>query len=111
MSVNHDSVSPTVATALAPSLETKKTSHTANTLSISISSTIGMARTRIARDTDPCVKSRCDPRRPSRIESHSPPSAPAASGGSAIVEGREEGGGNDSAADSDIDVLTWNLET
>jgi len=36
------------------------------------------------------------------MESHNPPSAPAASGGSAIVDG----GCNDSAADSDIDVLT-----
>src|SRR3954465_1327775 len=97
MSVSHDSVSPTAATALAPSFETKNTSHTANTLSITISSTIGTASTRTARETEPCVKSRCDPRNPSRTESHNPPSAPAASGGSAMVEG----GGSDSAADSD----------
>jgi hypothetical protein len=55
MSVSHDSVSPTVATALAPSFETKNTSHTANTLSMIISSTIGMASRRMERDTEPAV--------------------------------------------------------
>src|SRR5262249_18225340 len=77
MSVSHDSVRPTVATALAPSLETKNTSHTANTLSMIISNTIGMARSRMARETEPSVKSRCDPRSASRMESQMPASLPA----------------------------------
>ena len=57
-----DSVSPTVAIAPAPSRPTKNTSVTANTLSSAISNTIGTASSRIARRTDPCVKSCCDPR-------------------------------------------------
>ena len=44
-----DSVSPTVATASAPSRPTKKMSATANTDSISISSTIGTASRITAR--------------------------------------------------------------
>jgi hypothetical protein len=54
-SVSHDSVSPTVATAAAPSRETKNTSVTANTLSMIISRTMGTASTRIARPTGPRV--------------------------------------------------------
>ena len=52
-----DSVSPTAATASAPRRATKKMSVTAKTLSIAISSTIGTASSRIARCSDPCVKS------------------------------------------------------
>src|SRR5512143_1776594 len=104
MSVSQDSVSPTVATALAPSLETKNTSQTANTLSITISSTMGMARMRMARDTAPSVKSRWEPRRASRTDSQNPPSACASAWPS--VGG---GAGRTSAVDSDIDVLTCNL--
>ena len=49
MVVRSDSVSPTVAIASAPSRDTKNTSHTANTLSMMVSSTIGTASTKIAR--------------------------------------------------------------
>jgi len=49
------SVSPTVATAAAPSRETKKTSETAKTDSMIISSTIGTASSRIARPIGPSV--------------------------------------------------------
>ena len=55
MIVSIDSVSPTVATASAPSRDTKKTSVTAKTLSIAISSTIGTASSRIARPMAPSV--------------------------------------------------------
>ena len=88
-SVTQDSVRPTVATAFAPSLETKNTSQTANTLSMIISSTMGMARIRIACETVPSVKSRCVPRSASRIAAPSetvgggaaPCAAPSASPG------------------------------
>ena len=50
-----DSVSPTVATALAPSLPTQKTSTTANNDSSTISNTMGTARSRIARFKLPAV--------------------------------------------------------
>ena len=53
--VSNDSVSPTVATAFAPSLPTKNTSVTAKTLSSTISSTIGTASNIIARAMLPCV--------------------------------------------------------
>jgi hypothetical protein len=70
-----DSVSPTVATASAPRCATTKTSTTAKTLSITISSTIGTARTRMARPIGPSVKSRpCAPRNPSAIADQKPPS-------------------------------------
>ena len=49
ISIINDSVMPTVAMALAPSRPTKKMSATANTDSISISSTIGTARRITAR--------------------------------------------------------------
>ncbi len=55
MNVRSDSVSPTVATASAPSFATQKTSTTAKMLSMSISSTIGMASRRMARGMGPCV--------------------------------------------------------
>src|SRR5258708_16572438 len=105
MSVSHDSVSPTVATALARSLETKNTSVTANTLSITISNTMGMARMRMARDTGPSVKSRCDPRSASPMEDQKPESACVSACSTALGGG----GGSASAVDSDIDVLTSNL--
>ena len=50
-----DSVRPTVATASAPSLPTKNTSQMTKMDSIAISSTIGMASTRIARPMGPSV--------------------------------------------------------
>jgi hypothetical protein len=50
-----DSVSATVATAAAPSFATQKTSTTAKTDSISISSTIGTASRKIARPMGPWV--------------------------------------------------------
>jgi hypothetical protein len=50
-----DSVSPTVATALAPSLPTQNTSTTANSDSSTISKTIGTASNRIARFKLPAV--------------------------------------------------------
>ena len=53
--VNIDSVRPTVATASAPSLLTKTTSHTANSDSISVSSTIGIASSSSERPTGPVV--------------------------------------------------------
>ena len=52
-----DSVRPTVATALAPRRPTQKTSTTAKSDSRTISSTMGMARSRIARFRLPVVKS------------------------------------------------------
>src|SRR5205823_11949577 len=104
MSVSHDSVSPTVATALAPSLETKNTSVTANTLSITISKTMGMARIRMARETAPSVKSRCDPRSASPMDGQNRGSACVSACSAAL------GDGGASAVDSDIDVLTCNLE-
>jgi hypothetical protein len=60
-SVNSDSVKPTVATASAPSRETKKTSQMAKTDSITISNTIGTARRITARPSGPDVKSCSDP--------------------------------------------------
>src|SRR6185503_477075 len=93
MSTSHDSVSPTVAVALAPSLETKNTSQTAKTLSMHISSTIGMARRRMARDTAPSVKSRCEPRSASRMDDQKSSFA-------------GTGDGDGVVAGADIDVLT-----
>src|SRR5262245_11714081 len=61
------SVSPTVATASAPSRPTKKTSTTANTDSSASSRTIGTASSRIARPIGPSVYSPCVPRSASRI--------------------------------------------
>jgi hypothetical protein len=53
--LNSDSVSPTVATALAPSRPTQNTSTTANKDSSTISKTIGTASNRIARFKLPVV--------------------------------------------------------
>ena len=50
-----DSVIATVATASAPSLETKKTSTTAKTDSMNISITIGTARRMMERPIEPSV--------------------------------------------------------
>jgi hypothetical protein len=50
-----DSVNPTVATAFAPSLPTQKTSTTANSDSSTISSTMGIASSRMARFRLPTV--------------------------------------------------------
>jgi hypothetical protein len=55
MIVIRDSVIPTVAIASAPSLPTKKTSATANTDSMSISSTIGTANNTTAWPIGACV--------------------------------------------------------
>ena len=64
----NDSVSPTVATASAPRCATTNTSTTAKMLSMTISSTIGTARMKIARPIGPSVKSRpCAPESASRI--------------------------------------------
>lgn len=56
-SVNIDSVSPTVAIASEPSRVTQKTLTIANSDSINISSTIGVASKNTARLIDPSVKS------------------------------------------------------
>ena len=65
--VMNDSVSPTVATASAPRCATTNTSTTTKMLSMSISSTIGTARMKIARPIGPSVKSRpCAPANASR---------------------------------------------
>ena len=65
--VMNDSVSPTVATASAPRWATTNTSTTTKMLSMSISSTIGTARMKIARPIGPSVKSRpCAPASASR---------------------------------------------
>ena len=55
--VSIDSVRPTVATAFAPSRVTQNTLTIANSDSINISSTIGVASSRTARLIDPSVKS------------------------------------------------------
>ena len=62
-----DSVKPTVETAsVMPSRPTKKTSATANTDSMSISSTIGTASRTTARPMEVSVKSAVEPRTASR---------------------------------------------
>ena len=66
--LSSDSVSPTVATASAPSRPTQKTSTTAKRDSSTISRTMGMASSKMARLRLPLVKSWCDPRRASRID-------------------------------------------
>ena len=53
--LSRDSVSPTVATALAPSRPTQKTSTTAKSDSSTISRTMGTASNRIARFRLPVV--------------------------------------------------------
>jgi hypothetical protein len=53
--VNIDSVSPTVAIASAPRCATQKISTTAKTLSMHISSTIGIASRMIALPIGPFV--------------------------------------------------------
>src|SRR5215471_751157 len=68
MSASIDSVSPTVATASAPSRETQNTSTRANTDSSTISSTIGTASRRMARPIGPSVKSCRVPRKASQTE-------------------------------------------
>src|SRR5208337_824692 len=70
-SVSSDSVSPTVATACAPSRLTQNTSTTANSDSSTTSSTMGMASSKMARFKLPVVKSWCEPRTASWIELHS----------------------------------------
>ncbi len=60
---------PTVATASAPSLDTQNTSTIANTDSISISRIIGTASKRMARPSEPSVKSCLEPPIASRTES------------------------------------------
>src|SRR5476649_2560643 len=67
MMVISDSVMPTVATASAPRRPTKKTSAMANTDSISISSTIGMASSSTARPMEISVRLAVDPRTASRM--------------------------------------------
>ena len=54
-SVSTDSVSPTVAIAFEPSRLTQNTSTTANRDSSTISSTIGIASSRIDRFSEPAV--------------------------------------------------------
>ena len=54
-----DSVKPTEAVAMEPSLPTKKISTTANTLSMHISRIMGMARRKTALRILPVVKSCC----------------------------------------------------
>src|SRR5215471_6700519 len=66
--LSNDSVSPTVATASAPSRPTQNTSTTANSDSSTISRTMGMASSTMARFKLPDVKSWCDPRKASRID-------------------------------------------
>ena len=64
--VSRLSVRPTAATASAPSFETQKMSATAKIDSITISRTIGMASSRIARASGIAVRSRRDPASASR---------------------------------------------
>ena len=59
--VSMDSVIPTVATASGPNFETKNMSTTAKMDSITISSTMGTERRKIARPRLPSVKSCCEP--------------------------------------------------
>src|SRR5215831_12644880 len=75
MSASIDSVSPTVATASDPSLDTQKMSTTAKIDSIDISSTIGTARRTTARPTVTSVKSSWLPRMASRIVAKKPEGA------------------------------------
>src|SRR5579871_3553507 len=67
-----DSVSTTVAVAAAPSFETQKMSASENSDSISISATIGIARSRIARRTGNLVKSCRVPASASRTSAINP---------------------------------------
>jgi len=62
-----DSVRPTAATDAAPSLETKKMSATAKTDSITISSTMGIARSRMAWLSGPSFGFPPRPRSASRM--------------------------------------------
>ena len=66
INANTDSVRPTIATASAPSLATKKISTIAKVLSINISRIIGTASKKIASPIGPLVKSRFEPRTASR---------------------------------------------
>jgi hypothetical protein len=75
MSVIIDSVMPTVATASAPRCATKKTSATAKTDSMAISTTMGIARSRMARPRSPSVKSCRLPRSASLTEAQNPGAA------------------------------------
>ena len=68
--VSIDSVSATPAIAASPSCETKKMSTTANTDSITISSTIGTARSTTARLRGPFVGSPPVPRTACTKTSH-----------------------------------------
>ena len=65
--VTIDSARPTVAIASAPRRATQNTSTMKNSDSITISRTIGMARSMMARPRLPSVKSCCDPWMASRI--------------------------------------------
>ena len=87
-SASIDSVMPTVATAFAPSLPTQNTSVTANSDSSTISSTIGMARSKMARFKFPVVKSWCEPFNASRTEDQKPRSLP--SFGCGVINSRTD---------------------
>ena len=66
MTVSRLSVRPTAAMASAPSFDTQKMSAIANTDSITISSTMGMASRKTARPSGSAVRSWRDPRSASR---------------------------------------------
>ena len=66
-SIKIDSANPTVAMASAPRWATQNTSTMAKSDSITISRTIGIASSTMARPRLPSVKSCCDPRIASRI--------------------------------------------
>ena len=76
--VSMDSVSPTVATASELSFATQKTSTKAKRDSPSVSRTIGMASSTMARLRFPRVKSWCVPRMASRTDAQKLGDSPAA---------------------------------
>src|SRR6185503_19834709 len=88
MMISIDSVSVTVAIASGPSFDTQKMSATANTDSITISSTIGTASSRMARPSGRDVKSWRAPRSDSRTSDKNPsPPGATTSGDAAAVSG------------------------
>src|SRR5262245_8816894 len=103
MMISIDSVSVTVAIASGPSFDTQKMSATANTDSMTISSTIGTASSRMARPSGSEVKSWRAPRSDSRTSDQNPSSLGATTGGdvAAAVSGGVIGGGSFTATTND----------
>src|SRR6185503_3236624 len=85
MMISIDSVSVTVAIASGPSFDTQKMSATANTDSITISRTIGTARSRIARPSGSEVKSWRAPRSDSRMSDQNPSRVGSVTSGVAVA--------------------------